>query len=130
MSLFFASKPRLFVGGARLSSAAAHVLARAQIRILLILLALLLPSSLRAHAPSDTFLYFNLTPTNLTGHWEIKLRDLQHAMGLDNIDPAAISVEQLRLREQALALDTLSALKLVVDRKPSAIQLMDEQLTT
>jgi hypothetical protein len=93
-----------------------------------LLFALLLPSTLRAHAPSDTFLHFTLTSTNLTGHWEIKLRDLQHALGLDDRDAAAIPPQQLRAREEALALDTLGGLDVKLDGKSVPLEITDEQL--
>src|SRR5262245_13712411 len=96
--------------------------------IALIFLALLLPSTLRAHAPSDTYLYFHLTATNVTGHWEIKLRDLQHALGFDNL--GAMTPQQLRERQEGLALDALSGLRLKLDDKPAPIQITDEQIVT
>jgi hypothetical protein len=89
-----------------------------------------LPLTAKAHAPSDTFLSLSLTETNLTGRWEITLRDLQHALGLDKIDTTAITPEELRLREQGLALDTLSGLGITVDGEPLVLQVTDDQLTT
>src|SRR4051812_29773648 len=89
-----------------------------------------LPLTAKAHAPSDTFLSLSLTETNLTGRWEITLRDLQHALGLDKIDTTAITPEELRLREQGLALDTLSGLGITLDGEPLVLQVTDDQLTT
>ena len=95
-----------------------------------LLFAFLLPSTLRAHAPSDTFLHFNVTSTNLTGYWEIKLRDLQHALGLDDRDAVAIPLHHLRAREEALALDTLGGLDIKLDGKSVPLEITDEQLVT
>src|SRR6266850_3990008 len=86
--------------------------------------------SIQAHAPSDTFLSLTLTETNLSGKWEITLRDLQHALGLDKIDKAAITLEELRLREQGVALDTMAGLVISLDGQPLSLQVKDEQLTT
>src|SRR5436190_2124261 len=91
---------------------------------------MLLPLALQAHAPSDTFLSFTLTQTNLSGRWEIALRDLQHALGLDRPDAAVTSSPQLHLRQEALALDTLSGLTVALDGKKVPLRVVDEQLIT
>ena len=86
--------------------------------------------ALYAHAPSDTFLSFHLTATNLTGQWEIKLADLQHALGFDKVDAAAVTGRELRLREEALALDTMSGLTVKLDGAPTPLKTIDEQMVT
>ncbi len=88
----------------------------------------LLPLGLEAHAPSDTFLSFTLSQTNLAGRWEITLRDLQHALGFDKIDAGTIAAQTLRLREEALALDTLSGLEVSLDGKRASLRVLDEEL--
>jgi hypothetical protein len=97
---------------------------------LLAIALLLFPSIVRAHAPSDTFLHFDLTPTNLNASWEVKLVDLQHALGFDKPDAATIPPPQLRAREEALALDTVGALNLKLDGKTIPLEVIDEQIVT
>src|SRR3954454_9614779 len=45
------------------------------------IITLAFPQHSLAHAPSDTFLTFTISPTNLTGRWQVAVRDLQHALG-------------------------------------------------
>jgi len=85
------------------------------------------PFCLQAHAPSDTFLSFTLTPTNVSGRWEIKLRDLQHALGLDKTDALTTNPQDLRLRQEALGLDTIAGLVLRLDDKRLPLRVDDEQ---
>src|SRR5258705_8393781 len=85
---------------------------------------------LEAHAPSDTFLSLTLTEKNLSGRWEVALRDLQHALGLDQTAAAALKPEDLRLREEGLALDTLAGLLISLDGQALSLQVTDEQLTS
>src|SRR5436190_6857541 len=109
---------------------AVQTMRRSWLNLSIIRLALASPLALQAHAPSDTFLFFLLTATTVAGHWEVSLRDLQHALGLDKLDTAAVSAQELRLREQALALDTFSGLVVKLDGQPSALRIADEQLVT
>src|SRR3954462_9255924 len=50
----------------------------------------LFPLVVKAHVPSDTFLSLRLTETNLSGRWEVALRDLQHALGLEQTAATAL----------------------------------------
>jgi hypothetical protein len=103
---------------------------QASLGLAALLLLMLPPRTAHAHAPSDTFLSFTLTATNCTGQWEIALRDLQHALGLEKVDEAAIRPEELRLRTEAVALDTLSGLDVSVDGKKLSFRVLDEQTLT
>src|SRR5437899_6711650 len=99
-------------------------------KLALLLCLLAAPLSVRAHAPSDTFLSFTLTQTNVSGRWEVKVRDLQHALGLDTTTPIIVRPEDLRLREEALGLDTVSGLNLKLDGTRLPLRVDDEQWTT
>src|SRR3954470_7564569 len=101
--------------------------ARAFRLLLLAFLPVWASASAYAHAPSDTFLSLKLSSTNLAGHWQISARDLQHALGLDQTGAESLSAPELRLREQALALDTLSRLKLWLDQVPAVLSVTDEE---
>ena len=49
----------------------------------LALLPAVLPSTALAHKPSDSYLIIHATGDKLEGQWDIALRDLEYAMGLD-----------------------------------------------
>ncbi len=87
------------------------------------------PVQLHAHTPSETFLSLTIEGQRLTGEWDIALRDLQHALGLDTPGASSIGRADLRLRQQALALDTLRRLSLKVDGKPFPLRVVDFQTT-
>jgi hypothetical protein len=72
---------------------------------LLITLCMLLFGSIRdafAHKPSDS--YLSLTPRNggWTTRWDIALRDLEYAIGLDGNGDGAITWGEVRARESAV----------------------------
>jgi len=48
----------------------------------------------------------------LTGQWDVALRDLQQGLRLETVDGQGLSVEELRRRQEALALDTVARLEL------------------
>lgn len=85
-------------------------------QVLLIFLPFLSPN-LRAHTPSETFLTLTLASngTNLTGQWDVALRDVQQGLGLEEVDVKAISAEELARRQEALALDTIARLEVKAD---------------
>src|SRR5262245_19260191 len=98
--------------------------------LLVTIMALACPRLCHAHAPSDTFLTLKLSTTNLTGRWQVAARDLQHAIGLDKIDPGTVSPQDLRLREEAVALDTLRAITVTIDGFTLPLQVIDEETLT
>ena len=49
-----------------------------------------------AHKPSDSYLSINIKENSLTGRWDIALRDLDFAIGLDNNGDGAITWGELR----------------------------------
>jgi len=82
-------------------------------------------NSSASHATAAT--NSTLTPTNVSGRWEIKLRDLQHALGLDKTDTLTANPQDLRLRQEALGLDTVAGLVLRLDDKRLPLRVDDEQ---
>lgn len=97
-------------------------------KLLMVALAVAMATAVaQAHSPSDVFLSLKFTSTNVTGQWQISARDLQHAVGLDTSDARAIGPQELRLREEAVALDTLPRFKLIVDDIPAAIVILDQE---
>jgi len=72
-------------------------------------------ATIEAHAPSETYLSLAFTGTNLTGQWDVALRDLQQGLGLDTVDIKSLSAEELNRRQEALALDTVARLEIKSD---------------
>ncbi|MCP5423616.1 MAG: HupE/UreJ family protein [Gammaproteobacteria bacterium] len=78
--------------------------------ILAILLLIALPSIGWAHKPSDSYLNIMLTPDAVAVRWDIALRDLEYALGLDKDGDGTITWGELRARQQAIAAYALAHL--------------------
>ena len=52
-----------------------------------------------AHKPSDSYLKILVRDDALEGQWNIALRDLDHAIGLDGNDDGSITWGELRARQ-------------------------------
>jgi hypothetical protein len=95
---------------------------------LLVLMLGLIPSAF-AHKPSDS--YLSLTPREggWTARWDIALRDLEYAIGLDGNGDGAITWGELQARERAVidyALEhlTLRAGEAACAARPGAMQVI------
>ena len=84
----------------------------------------------QAHKPSDSYLAIHADGQALTGQWDIALRDLEHAIGLDADGDGAITWGELRARHAEISAYALRHLALSVDGRPCrlapAAQLVDE----
>lgn len=80
--------------------------------MLLILLAS--PAAL-AHKPSDSYLSLQVTETAIQGQWDIALRDLDYALGLDDNQDGAITWGELRAQHAEIAAYALARLALSAD---------------
>jgi hypothetical protein len=80
---------------------------------LLALLALLLalPGPAQAHKPSDSYLALRADGDRITGQWDIALRDLEYAIGLDSDGDGAITWGEVRARHAAIEGYALGRLK-------------------
>jgi HupE / UreJ protein len=75
-------------------------------------LALLLASAASAHKPSDSYLTLSLAERQISGRWDIALRDLEHALGLDRDGDGAITWGEVRAQHAAIAAYALARLEL------------------
>lgn len=68
-------------------------------------MALLWAASAHAHKPSDSYLSLRVTSDSaqLSGQWDIALRDLEHAIGIDMDRDGQITWGELRSRQAAVA---------------------------
>ena len=82
-------------------------------RIMLLLVSILIFSSLTlAHKASDSYLNLNLKNSSLSGRWDVALRDLDYAIGLDDNDDGAITWGELKTKHQAVESYLLAKLEL------------------
>ncbi len=82
-------------------------------RILVVLccLAILAPTAVHAHKASDSYLTLSLdTAGTLSGHWDIALRDLEEAVGLDTDGNGEITWGEVRARHADIARYALARL--------------------
>jgi hypothetical protein len=68
-----------------------------------------------AHTQSSAYLTIHAGPTGLTGEWDLALRDLDDAIGLDANDDGLITWDELRFRKEAVCAYALSRLHIQGD---------------
>lgn len=78
-----------------------------------------------AHKPSDSYLSIDIKNSHLSGRWDIALRDLDFAIGLDENDDGAISWGELRTKSSQINHYVFSRLQLSVSDK-ACLLLMKE----
>jgi hypothetical protein len=87
-------------------------------RVLGLLISFLLFSTLAlAHKASDSYLNLNLKSSSLTGRWDVALRDLDYAIGLDDNEDGAITWGELKTHRLAVESYLLSKLELRGDNQ-------------
>jgi HupE / UreJ protein len=79
---------------------------------------ILLGASAAAHQPSDAYLTLEVGETGIDGRWDIALRDLDHAIGLDRDQDRTLTWGEVRLREREIAAYTLARLELAAGDVP------------
>jgi hypothetical protein len=84
----------------------------------------------QAHKPSDSYLVLRVDGAEVAGQWDIALRDLDFALGLDADGDGQITWGELRARHTEIAAYALARLSLVGDGAPCTIvagrQLVDD----
>ncbi|MGE5714817.1 MAG: HupE/UreJ family protein [Betaproteobacteria bacterium] len=65
-----------------------------------------------AHKPSDSYLVLDVRNGVISGQWDIALRDLDHAIGLDGDDDGALTWHEVRGHHDAIAAFALSHLRI------------------
>ena len=90
---------------------------RASGGLLALLLALSAPAAL-AHKSSDAYLALAVEGERVTGQWDIALRDLEFALGLDADGDGAITWGEVRSRHPDIAQYALARLALAADGAP------------
>jgi hypothetical protein len=85
-----------------------------------IALGILLPSPASAHKPSDSYLSLTVDEQEVQGRWDIALRDLEHAIGLDQDGDGAITWGEVKARHPDIAAYALAHLELTSAGAPCA----------
>ncbi len=86
-----------------------------RIRLLMIgltALAMLLASAASAHKPSDSYLSLVISERQVIGRWDIALRDLEHAIGLDRDGDGVLTWGEVKARHGDIAAYALARLEL------------------
>lgn len=78
-------------------------------------IAALLLSPAVAHKSSDSYLTLRLDHGRISGQWDIALRDLDYAIGIDSNNDGVITWGELRAHHAAIAAYALSHLRLEAD---------------
>jgi hypothetical protein len=99
-------------------------------KALLALLFLLWTVPASAHKPSDSYLSLRVDGTRIEGRWDIALRDLDLARGLDGDGDGRLTWNELRARHGAIEAYALSRLSIAAGGAPCTLaagsQLVDE----
>ncbi len=108
----------------RITQAAAQLFSVAKVRyaILLFLLVVCSIQSTFAHKLSDSYLMLRRDGTTLHGQWDIALRDLELAIGLDENQDGSITWAELRHCRPALERYAAERLKLFSSGKPESLR--------
>src|SRR5262245_31172039 len=84
-------------------------------RLALVLACLLASVTAHAHKPSDSYLTLRIEGSEIVGQWDIALRDLDLALGLDADQDGAITWGEVRKRHTDISAYALTRLQLLAD---------------
>ncbi len=80
-----------------------------------------------AHKPSDSYLALDVKGAQVNGQWDIALRDLDFAIGLDQDGDGKLTWDEIRARHAAIAAYALERLALSTEQGPCVAK-ANEQL--
>src|ERR1700751_5210725 len=80
----------------------------------ILLLSLLAPPA-NAHKPSDSYLALSLHGDELTGQWDIALRDFDYAIGLDADGSGEITWGEVKAKHEEITAYALTRLSIAAD---------------
>jgi hypothetical protein len=97
-------------------------------KALLALLFLLWTLPAAAHKPSDSYLALRVDGTRIEGRWDIALRDLDLALGLDGDGDGRLTWHELRARHGAIEAYALSRLSIAAGGAPCLLAAGPQQV--
>lgn len=95
-------------------------------RILLILSWLLFSLPAWAHKPSDSYLSLAVQNDHVEGQWDIALRDLESAIGLDSDGDGQLTWGEVRTRHEEIGTYALSRLVLSAEKQVCTTNLVEQ----
>jgi hypothetical protein len=98
------------------------------VKRLLCLLLLLACGTAQAHKASTSYLSLDVDGAALQGRWDINLRDLDYAIGLDASGDGELTWGEVRQAEARIAAYALSRLELSADGRPCELHLATLQV--
>jgi hypothetical protein len=81
-----------------------------------------------AHKPSDSYLALRVEDATVHAQWDIALRDLEYAIGIDANDDGAITWEELLARHGAISAYALARLDISADGRPCPTGAVEHQV--
>lgn len=76
----------------------------------------------QAHKPSDSYLAISVQGQQITGQWDIALRDLDFAIGLDGNGDGGLTWDEIRARHQAISAYALQRLQIATTAGACTLQ--------
>jgi hypothetical protein len=95
------------------------------IRLALLALLAFLPLSALAHKPSDSYLTVQVQPERVQVQWDLAIRDLDFALGLDSNDDGAVTWGEVKEQQPNISRYASDRLKLAVNDQNIALVLSD-----
>jgi HupE / UreJ protein len=95
------------------------------IRALILIFALLLATSAAAHKPSDAYLTVERNGASLKGQWDIALRDLDNAIGLDTNGDGEITWAELKAHHADIDAYALGRLRIASSGETCPLTMSD-----
>lgn len=83
-----------------------------------------------AHKPSDSYLSLSVAGAQVQGQWDIAVRDLDYALGLDADDDGVLTWGELRTRHAHIAAYALAHLRLLQDGVACPMAVTEQLLDT
>ncbi|MBS0150045.1 MAG: HupE/UreJ family protein [Nitrospira sp.] len=94
--------------------------------VLMIMVLLLLTVPAWAHKPSDSYLSLAVQNDHVEGQWDIALRDLDSAIGLDGDGNGQITWGEVRNKHKEISVYALSRLTLSADTETCSAEVLDQ----
>ncbi|MCP9460707.1 MAG: HupE/UreJ family protein [Nitrospira sp.] len=96
------------------------------LRALLIIAGLLVGLPAWAHKPSDSYLSLSIRNDRIEGRWDIALRDLDNAIGLDGDKNGELTWREVRNKHDEIRAYALSRLTLSADQQACTTQVLEQ----
>ena len=93
-------------------------------------LLLLASNTAYAHKPSDSYLTLKVEANQLQGQWDIALRDLDFAIGLDGDDNGELTWDEVRAKHKDIAAYAASRLAFSAAGKSCPLEIGEQMLDT